>query len=145
MSYDLSIFDVISKKVLCEFRIKNVPKNSTILNIRKIDDLVIIYNDAMHVFVYDANTCECIKIFKLENLKNKCGVKVRMPTRDKPNMIIHSTETAIILPINAIQEKSTFLLSSLVHHNECAANNFINSRQFDRHLIPLIFEFLAEF
>lgn len=140
------IYDISLEKVICKISVnETLANNGSIIDIIKINDLIIIYNNKMHVFVYDANTGACIKIFKATYLDGQFGIKVKMPTSDRPIMIIYNSQNVGIIYINAILEKQNFLLGSLVHDTkQCALNNFINSPEFDRHLIPLIFGFLID-
>jgi hypothetical protein len=151
---NLNMYDVQTDLLVGQININQALKiNDRPLKIIKITNYIIVYNFDTGIFIYDINKNACVRNYQFNGFKtdkNKSYFKymhltVVMRTNEFSNMIIHDTSNVAVINLNAIQEKSTFLLSSLVQHDKCDANSFINSRQFDRHLLPLIFEFLTDF
>jgi hypothetical protein len=115
--------------------------------IQKINNHLIICNDKNEVMVYDLTKDKFVKIFK-----NKYFSEVLNPVNLKMsdnNIIIYDSFNMMIVNPTLFNEKKieAFLLGGLIPKDNlpCSLFDFMNSRRFDRHLLPLIFDYLPKY
>jgi hypothetical protein len=143
----IEIYDIRYKQDVDKIQINIPHPHMRIIAFRKINNFLIIYTSLFALFVYDLKTKHCIKIFNFNCLKSTFGIIMPL-FDDDPNIIIHGLDSIIMFnPIKDKIEQKTFLLGSLIpkDNSPCSVFDFMSSIYFDRHLLPLIFEFLPEY
>jgi hypothetical protein len=118
-----------------------------ILGIKKISNYLIMYNGILEVCVYDLRINQRIKTFTFSCFSNSWNIRACVPFNNNDMIIYDNNYVAIFDPIKDKIEQKTFLLGSLIpkDNSPCSVLDFMSSIYFDRHLLPLIFEFLPEY
>jgi hypothetical protein len=118
-----------------------------ILGIKKIGNYLIMYNGILEVYVYDLRINQRIKTFTFSCFSNSWNIRACVPFNNNDMIIYDNNYVAIFDPIKDKIEQKTFLLGSLIpkDNSPCSVLDFMSSIYFDRHLLPLIFEFLPEY
>lgn len=139
----IQIFDMQCQEITHIMQLKFI--KSSVKYIIKKDNLLVIYLYTKNTFVYDLKTKQNIKTFSIPKLNNI--VTSMCVSSNTDQLIIYSPNMiAKFNPLLNKEAEKAFLLGSLVHENlPCALNNFLNNRLFDRHLLPLIFEFMPSY
>jgi hypothetical protein len=136
---NIKIFDIYHEQITHIINIDWI--KSALKNIRKKDNLLVLYTYTNETYVYDLITNKINKTFLIPDLIN-------ISTSQAGHTIIYSPDKlAVFDPLLGKESEQAFLTGSLVCNNNlpCAANKFMNSEYFDRHLLSLIFEFLPRY